>query len=51
MDPGRRTTIMAQLSWLNGLSRTEKNLIIIASHDEDQRTDLIKRGLLGNNME
>ena len=45
------TPIMAQLSWLNGLSRTEKNLIIVASHDEDQRTDLIKRGILGNKLE
>jgi glyoxylase-like metal-dependent hydrolase (beta-lactamase superfamily II) len=43
--------IMAQLSWLNGLSKTEKNLIIISSHDEEQRTDLIKRGMLGGKLE
>jgi glyoxylase-like metal-dependent hydrolase (beta-lactamase superfamily II) len=43
--------LTAQLSWLNGLSRTEKNLFIIASHDDEQRVDLIKRGILGNNLE
>jgi glyoxylase-like metal-dependent hydrolase (beta-lactamase superfamily II) len=43
--------IMAQLGWLNGLSKTEKNLIIVASHDEEQRTDLIKRGILGDKLE
>jgi len=44
-------TLMAQLNWLNGLYRTEKNLFIIASHDDEQRTDLIKRGILGNKLE
>jgi glyoxylase-like metal-dependent hydrolase (beta-lactamase superfamily II) len=43
--------LMAQLNWLNGLYRTEKNLFIIASHDDEQRTDLIKRGILGNKLE
>ena len=43
--------LMAQLSWLNGLYKTEKNLFIIASHDDEQRTDLIKRGILGNKLE
>jgi glyoxylase-like metal-dependent hydrolase (beta-lactamase superfamily II) len=43
--------LMAQLNWLNGLYKTEKNLFIIASHDDEQRTDLIKRGILGNKLE
>ena len=43
--------LMAQLNWLNGLYKTEKNLFIIASHDDEQRTDLVKRGLLGNKLE
>jgi glyoxylase-like metal-dependent hydrolase (beta-lactamase superfamily II) len=43
--------LMAQLSWLNGLNKTEKNLFIIASHDEEERLDLIKRGILGNKLE
>jgi glyoxylase-like metal-dependent hydrolase (beta-lactamase superfamily II) len=43
--------IMAQLTWLNGLYTTEKNLFIIASHDEEQRMDLIKRGVLGSKLE
>jgi glyoxylase-like metal-dependent hydrolase (beta-lactamase superfamily II) len=43
--------LMAQLSWLNGLYKTEKNLFIIASHDDEERADLIKRGILGNKLE
>src|SRR2546430_8472216 len=42
------TTLISQLSWLNGLSKSEKNLFIIASHDEEQRLDLIKPGILGS---
>jgi len=44
-------TLVAQLSWLNGLYKTEKNLFIIASHDDEQRMDLIKKGILGNKLE
>jgi len=43
--------IMAELTWLNRLDATEKNLFIIASHDDEQRMDLIKRGVLGNKLE
>jgi hypothetical protein len=39
--------LMAQLSWLNGLYKTEKNLFIIASHDDEERGDRI----LGNELE
>lgn len=41
-------TMMAELTWLNGLMKTEKNLAIVISHDEDQRLDYIKQGLLGD---
>src|SRR5438477_3498595 len=44
-------TLAAQLSWLNGLYKTEKNLFIIASHDDEQRMDLVKKGILGNKLE
>lgn len=43
--------ILAQLKWLNGLLQTEKNLFIIASHDDDEHKDLIARGVLGNGLE
>jgi hypothetical protein len=38
------------LKWLNGL-QTEKNLFIISSHDEEQRTQLIQRRVLGDGLE
>jgi hypothetical protein len=40
-----------ELGWLNGLSRTEHNLAIVISHDEEQRLDYIARGLLGDGFE
>jgi glyoxylase-like metal-dependent hydrolase (beta-lactamase superfamily II) len=43
-------SILAQLKWLNGL-QTEKNLFIISSHDEEQRTQLIQRRVLGDGLE
>ena len=43
--------LIAQLTWLNGLYKTEKNLFIIASHDDEQRSELTKRGILGNKLE
>jgi len=43
--------LLAQLRWLNQLSRTEKNLFIIASHDDDEHKDLIGKGILGNGLE
>jgi hypothetical protein len=42
--------IMAQLEWLNGLSRTEKNLIIIASPMKTNDRPH-KRGHIGNKLE
>jgi hypothetical protein len=41
----------AELQWLNGVMKTEKNVVIVISHDEDQRLDYIKQGLLGDGLE
>jgi glyoxylase-like metal-dependent hydrolase (beta-lactamase superfamily II) len=43
--------LLAQLKWLNQLYRTEKNLIIVASHDDDEHKELIEKGILGNGLE
>jgi glyoxylase-like metal-dependent hydrolase (beta-lactamase superfamily II) len=43
--------VMAELKWLSGLSQTEKNLYIVVSHDEQQRLDYVKRGILGSKLE
>ena len=43
--------VMAQLKWLNGLLATEKNLVIVASHDDDEHKQLIAQHLLGNKLE
>lgn len=40
-----------QLKWLNALSSSEKNLVIIASHDDDEHKELIARKLLGGRLE
>lgn len=42
---------MAQLKWLNGLYGTEKDLFIVASHDDEQHKQLIERGILGNGLD
>ena len=41
----------AELDWLNGLSRTENNLSIVISHDEEQRRAYIEQGVLGDGFE
>jgi glyoxylase-like metal-dependent hydrolase (beta-lactamase superfamily II) len=41
----------AELNWLNGLFRNEKNLSIVISHDEEQRRDYIAQGVLGDGFE
>ena len=43
--------VMAQLQWLNELGRTEKNLYVIASHDDEQHKDLIAKKTLGGKLE
>ena len=40
-----------QLKWLNTLSKTENNLVIVASHDDDEHKELIARKLLGGKLE
>jgi glyoxylase-like metal-dependent hydrolase (beta-lactamase superfamily II) len=40
-----------QLKWLNGLSAGEKNLVIIASHDDDEHKELVSKKLLGGRLE
>jgi glyoxylase-like metal-dependent hydrolase (beta-lactamase superfamily II) len=43
--------MMDQLSWLNELSRTEPDLVIVASHDEEQHIELTRQQLLSNRFE
>ncbi len=44
-------SVMSQLTWLNELSRAEPKLVIVASHDDEQRAELIKKGTLGGRFE
>jgi glyoxylase-like metal-dependent hydrolase (beta-lactamase superfamily II) len=43
--------LLAQLKWLNELYRTEKNLFIIASHDDEEHKELTAKGILGDHLE
>ena len=43
--------VNAELRWLNQLSQTEKNLVIVVSHDEEQRLAYIRQGLLGDGFQ
>jgi glyoxylase-like metal-dependent hydrolase (beta-lactamase superfamily II) len=45
------SAMTSQLQWLNELSRTEPSLVIVASHDDEQRLDLIQKGMLGGRFE
>ena len=40
-----------QLKWLNTLLKTQNNLVIVASHDDDEHKELIARKLLGGKLE
>ena len=40
-----------QLKWLNSLSSTDKNLLIVASHDDDEHQELVAKKLLGGKLE
>ena len=44
-------SVNAQLKWLLGLSSTEKNLVIVASHDDDEHKDLVAKKVLGGTLE
>jgi glyoxylase-like metal-dependent hydrolase (beta-lactamase superfamily II) len=43
--------IADELKWLNGLMRSEKNLTVVVSHDEEERLDLVNRKILGDRFE
>jgi glyoxylase-like metal-dependent hydrolase (beta-lactamase superfamily II) len=40
--------VMAQLAWLNSLSRTDPSVVIVASHDDEQLTELMKTSVIGS---
>lgn len=42
--------VMDQLAWLNRLSQTEP-IVIVASHDDEEHEELIKKGTLGRGFE
>jgi glyoxylase-like metal-dependent hydrolase (beta-lactamase superfamily II) len=44
-------SIINQLRWLNGLSRSEPKLVIVASHDDEQRGELVRTGAIGGRFE
>jgi glyoxylase-like metal-dependent hydrolase (beta-lactamase superfamily II) len=46
-----QNAVLDQLRWLNKLSRAEPRLIIIASHDDEQQTELIRKAVLGSRLE
>jgi glyoxylase-like metal-dependent hydrolase (beta-lactamase superfamily II) len=43
--------LLAQLTWLNGLMKGEKNLHIVVSHDDEQRKQYIADGILGGSLQ
>ena len=46
-----QSSVMDQLRWLNGLSRSDPNLVIVASHDDEQRKELEQKGVLGRQFD
>jgi glyoxylase-like metal-dependent hydrolase (beta-lactamase superfamily II) len=45
------SAVLAQLRWLNGLSRTDPAVVVVASHDEEQHATLIQQGVLVNRLD
>jgi glyoxylase-like metal-dependent hydrolase (beta-lactamase superfamily II) len=43
--------VLDQLRWLNGLSRTDPDLVVVASHDREQHEVLIQQGVLAHRLE
>lgn len=43
--------VMAELKWLNEIDRTEKNVSIVVSHDDEQRKQYIAAHILGDGFE
>jgi glyoxylase-like metal-dependent hydrolase (beta-lactamase superfamily II) len=46
-----RNAVLDQLRWLNVLWRTERRLLVVASHDDEQLGELIRTGSLGGRLE
>lgn len=46
-----QNAVTDQLRWLNGLSRTDAALVIVASHDEEQLKELAGKSVLGDAFE
>jgi glyoxylase-like metal-dependent hydrolase (beta-lactamase superfamily II) len=44
-------SVTDQLRWLNGLTRSDPNLVIVASHDDEQRMELVQKRILGGTFE
>ena len=42
--------LRAQYKWLNRLMKTEKNITVLCSHDNEQYNDFIRKGILGNGL-
>ena len=43
--------VTAELRWLNELSRSDPSVVIVASHDEEQRVELVGKKVLGGTLE
>jgi glyoxylase-like metal-dependent hydrolase (beta-lactamase superfamily II) len=46
-----QAAVREQLAWLNEVSRTERDLFIVASHDDEQHAELRRSGILGDRFE
>ena len=46
-----QTALASQLRWLNELTKTDPRVVIVASHDDDEHAELIRKGLLGGRFE
>jgi glyoxylase-like metal-dependent hydrolase (beta-lactamase superfamily II) len=46
-----KPAVLGQLRWLKGLLDAEPNLVIVPSHDDELRQDLVSRGVLGGKFE
>jgi len=43
--------VLDQLRWLNELTRTAPQIVIVASHDDEQHAELVRNKMLGNQIE
>jgi glyoxylase-like metal-dependent hydrolase (beta-lactamase superfamily II) len=46
-----QAAVSDQLAWLNDVARTERDLFIVASHDDEQHAELRRSGILGDRFE